>query len=163
MCISVYVSVQAIPFEPDDRQTSFLVWWYIWCGEYLGQVWMSKSRSSHGKFWFCYLDISLAWFDFSEVKVINEVRVIVRSRSFQGHIASVWVSIGNREVGLWLKGILVSENAIKGNKYEQEFCKQINRNESVMIDTVMNLSNKPLNWRQIEGLCRFHLTNMWLY
>ena len=50
-------------------------------------------------------DISLTWFDLCEVKVGNEVKP--RSRSFQGQIVSVWLSIGKREVGLRLKGILV--------------------------------------------------------
>ena len=42
------------------------------------------------------------WFDLSEVKITPG------SRSFQGQIVSVWLSIGKREVGLCLKGILVS-------------------------------------------------------
>ena len=49
----------------------------------------SRSRSSHGKCQLCYPDISLTWFDLSEVKIINDVKVIVRSRSFQGQIVSV--------------------------------------------------------------------------
>ena len=47
------------------------------------------------------MDISLTWFYMSMVKVI------LRSKSFQGQIVSVWLSIGKREVGLRLKGILV--------------------------------------------------------
>ena len=45
--------------------------------EYQGH--WARSRSSHRKCLFCYLDISLTWFDLSEVKVINEVKVIPRS------------------------------------------------------------------------------------
>ena len=44
----------------------------------------------------------LTWFNLSEVKVINKVKV------FQGQIVSVSLSISKRDVGLRLKGILVS-------------------------------------------------------
>ena len=41
VCVSVYLSVQAITFEPLDIETSFLVCRYILT--YLGQVWVSRS------------------------------------------------------------------------------------------------------------------------
>ena len=37
----------------------------------------------------------------------NEVKVISKSRSFQGQIVSVWISIGKRKVRLQLKDILI--------------------------------------------------------
>ena len=43
----------------------------------------------------------------SEVRVINKVKAIPRSRFFKAQIVSVWLSISKREVGLRLKGILV--------------------------------------------------------
>ena len=41
----------------------------------------------------------LTWFDLSEVKVINKVKVTLRSRLFQGQIVSVWLSISKRGGG----------------------------------------------------------------
>ena len=102
--------VWAITFEAVDIETSFLVWCYILTISKSSlniKVIGSRSRSSQGKCLFCYLDITLTWFHLSEVKVINEVKVKPRSRSFQGQIVSVWLSISKQEVGLRLKGILV--------------------------------------------------------
>ena len=82
VCLSVCLSVRAITFEPVDIETSFLVWCYILTSLSI-KVIRSRSRSSHGKCQFCYLDISLTYFELSEVKVIS------RSRSFQGQIVSV--------------------------------------------------------------------------
>ena len=62
----------------------------------------SWSRLHIWKHWYGYLDISFIWFYRSEVKVRS------RSRSSQGQnqIVSVLLSIGKREVGLPLGGIL---------------------------------------------------------
>ena len=108
VCVCVCLSVQAITFKGVDIETSFLVWWYILTISRSSlSIKVIGSRSLHGKCQFCYLDISLTWFNLSEVKVINEFKVTPRSRSFQGQIVSVSLSIGKREVGLRLKGILV--------------------------------------------------------
>ena len=58
-----------------------------------------RSGSIFAKCSFCSMDFSLTWFYLSKVKVINWIKVIWRSRSFQGQIASVWFSFGKRGVG----------------------------------------------------------------
>ena len=74
VCLSVFVcvSVRAITFEAVDIKTTLLVWCYILTisrSSLSIKVIGSRSRSSHGKCLFCYLD--LTWFDLSEVKAIN--------------------------------------------------------------------------------------------
>ena len=81
VCVSVCLSVWAITFEWVDIETSFLVWCYILTisrSSLSIKVIGLRSRSSHGKCQFCYLDISLTYFDLFEVKVIK-VKVIPRS------------------------------------------------------------------------------------
>ena len=92
MCVFVCVSVWAITFEQFNIETSVLVWCYILTisrSSLSIKVIGLRSRSSHGKCLFCYLNISLTWFELFEVKVINEIKVIPRSRSCQGQIVSV--------------------------------------------------------------------------
>ena len=104
VCLSVCLCVCLFRLE-----TLFLVWWYILpiCKSSLSiNVIGLRSRSSHAKCSFCYLDIILTCFDLFEVKVINGVKVISRARLIRGQIVSVWLSISKQEVGLWLKGIL---------------------------------------------------------
>ena len=61
-------------------------------------------------------------FNLTQVKVVNEVKVTSRSRSYQGQIVRVWISISKREVGLRLKGILVIGVKLSGfNKENQSF------------------------------------------
>ena len=63
-------------FEAIDIETSILVWWYILTIARSSLSIRSWSRSSHGKYQFGYLDISLTWL---KVKVINAVNIIPRS------------------------------------------------------------------------------------
>ena len=62
LCVCVCLSVWAITFEWVDIETSFLVWCYILTisrSSLSIKAIGSRSRSSHGKCWFCYQDISL--------------------------------------------------------------------------------------------------------
>ena len=64
--------------------------------------------SNSGKCYFCDLNISLTLCYYS--------KLLIRSRSFQGKLVSVWLSFGKCKVGLRLKGILVDNNVIFGDQ-----------------------------------------------
>ena len=82
------------------------VWYGGTSGPYLGQVQVSLHQCQGHILKNSYLAKCL-WFYMSKFNVIYSVKVISRSRSFQGQIVSVWLSVSKWEVVLWLKGILV--------------------------------------------------------
>ena len=109
LSVCMCLSVRTINFWTNWHR-NFIFGMVVTSRPYLGQVWISRSLGQGHLMEnanFATLDISLTQIDLPDVKVTNEFKVIPRSRSFQGQIISAWLSIGRREVGLRLKGILV--------------------------------------------------------
>ena len=77
VCLSVCLSIQAITFECPDKETSFLVWWYILT---ISRTYLSTKVIGQGQGHFCKIDYSDCWTPHSLPQPTYDINMIIKDK-----------------------------------------------------------------------------------